>query len=340
MGHLSRDDIGRNAGVHPASRTEMGSRVARGDRITSRTASPSHTSYKIRSFESGLALHVIDGIENGGRPEPVDLGAGIGVLLLLEGVLDAALGDTPIVMDAQRGPVGRLWSLSRPARFVRTAAPGRCARLVVATLPVSRLDTRRAEKDGGPVTPDVAALLEGRLPLKGWAPTPAAVRSAGRLLAGDGEPGVLSFLASERDALGFVHEALSAFASEDPRTVSRTLRSRDVLRAQMAREMILRGLDDDLHLPDIADRTGMSVSTLQRVFRDCYGQTVMEFARVRRLERARDLLKRGGLSVGDASVRAGYSSPANFATAFHREFGYPPSQVRERARRAALADAD
>lgn len=334
MGHLSRNDVGRIAGRHPAAQAEMGSRGARTDRVTADAPSGS------RLLPSGLGLHVIDGIDSGDRPAPVDLRAGIGVLLMLEGALDAALADTPIIMDADRGPVGRLWSLSRPARFTRIAAPGRCARLVIATLPASRFDARIAAQDGGPMAPAVTALLEGDLPVKDWTPTPAAVRSADRLLAGRRESGILSALAAERDTLGLIHEALSALASQNPRTASRTMRSRDVLRAEMAREMILRGLDDDLHLPDIADRTGMSVSTLQRVFRDCYGQTVMEFARVSRLEAARDLLKRGGLSVGEASVRAGYSSPANFATAFHREFGYPPSQVRERARRAALADAD
>lgn len=340
MGHLSRNDVGRIAGRHPAAQAEMGSRIALADCVSADATDPSRTPCGNRLLPSGLGLHVIDGIESGDRPEPVDLRAGIGVLLMLEGALDAALADTPIIMDADRGPVGRLWSLSQPARITRAAAPGRCARLVIATLPASRFDARIAEQDGGPMAPAVTALLEGDLPVKDWTPTPAAVRSADRLLAGRGDGGILSALAAERDTLGLVHEALSAFASEDPRTGSRRMRSRDALRAQMAREMILRNLDDDLQLPDIADRAGMSVSTLQRVFSDCYGQTVMEFARVSRLEAARDLLKRGGLSVGEASVRAGYSSPANFATAFHREFGYPPSQVRERARRAALADAD
>jgi AraC-like DNA-binding protein len=97
------------------------------------------------------------------------------------------------------------------------------------------------------------------------------------------------------------------------------------MRARKARDYILRSIGEPMALGDIASRNGMSISTLQRVFKTCFGTTVHEFVRTRRLELARLALLDKGLTVGEAAFQAGYSSPANFSTAFQRAFGYRPS---------------
>jgi AraC-like DNA-binding protein len=53
--------------------------------------------------------------------------------------------------------------------------------------------------------------------------------------------------------------------------------------------------------------------------------TVVEFLRLRKLERARHALESGEISIGEAAFLAGYATPANFTTAFRRAFGIPPS---------------
>jgi len=58
--------------------------------------------------------------------------------------------------------------------------------------------------------------------------------------------------------------------------------------------------------------------------------TIFEYQRARRLLQARQALEREGISVNEAAWRAGYNSPANFATAFKRQFGISPRQVRGR----------
>lgn len=72
----------------------------------------------------------------------------------------------------------------------------------------------------------------------------------------------------------------------------------------------------------------MSTRTLQRQFADLHGIGLLEYARRRRLDLARELLERGDATVAQAAHRAGYAHPANFATAFRRQFGMPPSQTR------------
>ena len=43
---------------------------------------------------------------------------------------------------------------------------------------------------------------------------------------------------------------------------------------------------------------------------------------------ARDAMERDGISVAEAAYDAGYSSPANFSTAFKRMFGLSPREAK------------
>lgn len=293
-----------------------------------------------QDFASGISLHATDAIEMADIQSRTTLQPGLSLLLLLEGAVDATIEGTAIQCSARRGPVGRIVSVTRPTTLLRSSTRGRYVRKVALRIPRAWFEERSGDDPASSLSRELDTFLRIQNAVKEWDPSAAAVRSAEDLLARSADGGVLSSIACERDMLTMLADALSGFRDDEQRPMPRHLRARDIVRAQTARELILRSLDDGLHLPDIAEQTGMSVSTLQRVFRDCYGQTVMEFARVRRLEMARELLDRDGLSVGDVAQRAGYSSPANFATAFHREFGYPPSQVKERARRAAIAEGE
>lgn len=102
----------------------------------------------------------------------------------------------------------------------------------------------------------------------------------------------------------------------------------DETRLRLAREFMAANLDQDLTLADIARHACVSVSTLQRLFRVHTGMPVSQYLRQLRLEDARAFLERGEGTVTEAALRAGYNSPANFATAFKRHFGIPPSQCR------------
>jgi len=67
---------------------------------------------------------------------------------------------------------------------------------------------------------------------------------------------------------------------------------------------------------------------LSRAFRNILGTTVSEFVRRERLEQAERMLKETALSVTQIAEELGYSSSANFATAFKSHFGETPSKFR------------
>ncbi|MDF1790432.1 MAG: AraC family transcriptional regulator [Thalassobaculaceae bacterium] len=280
----------------------------------------------MRHFESGISMHATDAIEMADLHTEVVLQPGLSALLLLEGEIDVAFDGTPLRVAAEAMPVGRIWSLSRPTSFVRKSARGRHVRKVNITVPPAWFEAHAGAADTGSQR-DLGRFLTTQLSIRDWRLTAGAVRKAEQILTADEASGMLGGLSVEQNTLALLFEALSQFTQVDAEPTVRNVSPRDVSRAHTAREIVVRHLDDPLSLPQIARESGMSVSTLQRVFRACFGHSVIEFLRMRRLELARQVLDDCGATVAEAAQRAGYSNPSNFATAFQREFGYPPSHI-------------
>ncbi|UYG06691.1 helix-turn-helix transcriptional regulator [Halomonas sp. M4R1S46] len=102
-----------------------------------------------------------------------------------------------------------------------------------------------------------------------------------------------------------------------PRERRRLERVRDALRQAPAREHRLEAL---------AELAAMSPASLRRKFRAAFGRSVFDYLRDCRLTLARDYLIQG-FSVQQAAHFSGYRHASNFATAFRRHFGYPPSSL-------------
>lgn len=93
-------------------------------------------------------------------------------------------------------------------------------------------------------------------------------------------------------------------------------------------------------LPELAARVGTHEKRLTRIFREQMGCTVFEFVREARLVEGRRLLAESALSVEEVALAVGFSSQANFSTAFRERFGSTPTGFRQaNAGRAPAAPA-
>ncbi|RLQ88552.1 helix-turn-helix transcriptional regulator [Notoacmeibacter ruber] len=97
---------------------------------------------------------------------------------------------------------------------------------------------------------------------------------------------------------------------------------------ETVRQYILDNLQEELTIETIAAEAGLSVSTLQRYFRECFNMTVFEFIRQERLSRARAALEKEGVPIAEAAYIAGYNSISSFTTAFRKAYGLTPKRVR------------
>lgn len=92
----------------------------------------------------------------------------------------------------------------------------------------------------------------------------------------------------------------------------------------------------------IAHRLDVSDRRLIEAFRRCLNMTPFEYLRKERMQRAEVLLKSTSLPLQALAAEVGYSSAANFVTAFREYHGMPPAQYRREkmAPRARRGKAD
>lgn len=104
---------------------------------------------------------------------------------------------------------------------------------------------------------------------------------------------------------------------------------------QRRRELFLEAVaiiesefESKLALDDVARRVATSRRQLQRAFAEA-GETSFRTCLQRiRMERAADLLRSGESPVNEVASAVGYRQPAQFAKAFRRHHGTPPSLFR------------
>lgn len=94
-------------------------------------------------------------------------------------------------------------------------------------------------------------------------------------------------------------------------------------------KLILSNLQDVPTLAEIAQAVGTSDKTLLRIFRHELGTTVFAFVREAKINQAKSLLANNPtLPIEDIAALLGFSSAANFSTAFKSREGLSPSQYR------------
>ncbi len=92
-----------------------------------------------------------------------------------------------------------------------------------------------------------------------------------------------------------------------------------------------------VNLDDIAKRVVTSRRQLQRAFAEAGETSFRSYLQRVRMERAAELLREGSSPVNQVASAVGYRQPAQFAKAFRRHHGAPPSSFRGVARPALAA---
>jgi len=99
-------------------------------------------------------------------------------------------------------------------------------------------------------------------------------------------------------------------------------------------EFIEAHLAEPFALAEVAAAAGVSPWHYARMFQALTGETVMGYARKRRLSEAAHKLANGGSSrLIDLALESGFESQAGFTRAFKRQFGITPGEVRRIERR-------
>ncbi len=95
---------------------------------------------------------------------------------------------------------------------------------------------------------------------------------------------------------------------------------------ELAKDCLLRDIENPPSLMALARTAGMSHPKLNRLFRQRYGMTVFQCLREERLRRARDMLEGRGLTVTETAFSIGYDSVSHFSQAYKKRFGVSPGK--------------
>jgi transcriptional regulator GlxA family with amidase domain len=93
-------------------------------------------------------------------------------------------------------------------------------------------------------------------------------------------------------------------------------------------DMIEREYDRALELEDVAQRIATSRRQLQRAFAEVGQTSFRAHLAAVRMRCALELLRAGRAPVREVAMTVGYRQPAQFAKAFRRHHGIPPSSLR------------
>ncbi|MCL5130017.1 two-component regulator propeller domain-containing protein [Algibacter sp. L4_22] len=89
--------------------------------------------------------------------------------------------------------------------------------------------------------------------------------------------------------------------------------------------------DTDLSVELLASHVSLSRSRLYRKIKGLTGQTVTEFIRKVRLQRAKQILEKGNANISEVCFKVGFSSPSYFTKCFKAHFGILPTEVEVKA---------
>ncbi|WP_319531783.1 AraC family transcriptional regulator [uncultured Cohaesibacter sp.] len=238
----------------------------------------------------------------------------------LTGCQEFCLEDKKILMDATKKPLGIMMRVEKQSEMTYVRSQGGPFRKVQLCTPLSWLDQLCQPL----AATDLQSPLIGHLDYVVWEVSSEIARLADQLIFPP--PSETKFdhgLFRMSRGLEIFRRALAETTSQTfVPEIRRTTRTPEDIRLY-----ILAHLDKDLSLMQLEDHFHINRRSLQRIFKSKYGQTLSDFIRIERLNKAHVALKHYGMTISEAAFVAGYSSSANFTTAFRKEFGVPPSVV-------------
>ncbi|MBC7813646.1 MAG: helix-turn-helix transcriptional regulator [Burkholderiales bacterium] len=117
-------------------------------------------------------------------------------------------------------------------------------------------------------------------------------------------------------------------------------RSIYIERIRIARGYIDHHYDAPITLEHVSDAAGYSRYHFIRLFRAVYKQTPHQYLVLRRIKRAKELLRSSDMPITDICVQVGFESLGSFSTLFRRMVGLAPGAYRSSARPEPAPAAD
>lgn len=96
---------------------------------------------------------------------------------------------------------------------------------------------------------------------------------------------------------------------------------------ERSREILLQHIGEPITIRELSRKVAMNECYLKKGFKEMFGTTIFDFYQSQRMEHAKYLLYKKGLTVTEVSIMLGYSSISHFSTAFKKHTGLKPCEL-------------
>ncbi len=91
---------------------------------------------------------------------------------------------------------------------------------------------------------------------------------------------------------------------------------------------------------ELAENVGISRSHLHRKLQEATGQSVSQFIREYRLQRAKEILLSEDITAAEVAYQVGFGSATYFSKSFTDFYGYPPGEAKKRNETSIAQEGD
>lgn len=291
--------------------------------------------FNLVKLRDGLTLHSSDGYDDHNLTTQTQIKPRIGLMLFLNGQCDAYYGDRKVALGIKQKqkqtivPELVMVSVNRQETFSRDAQAGRYLKKIVVGIEPEWLE--KGGFDGLDGYQRVLSFFKQHLAVERYLMTPQLRAIAEKILNPPDMQAFLKNLYIEGQTLEMVMEAFKMLTTNQQVLGSDKIHPYERKRVNKVIELLESSAEiKEVSLNFLANEVGTTSNTLQRSFRHVMGMTVFDYLRSHKLTQAKNALENNQVNVLEAALLAGYSSAANFSTAFKRQFGVSPNQMRSK----------
>lgn len=96
-----------------------------------------------------------------------------------------------------------------------------------------------------------------------------------------------------------------------------------------ARRILVERLDEWITVQTLSKMVGINSTDLEKGFKSIYGYPVFTYIKTYKMQKAKEMITDGNMSVMDVALSCGYANGGKFAKAFKKSFGMTPLQYRK-----------
>jgi transcriptional regulator GlxA family with amidase domain len=122
-------------------------------------------------------------------------------------------------------------------------------------------------------------------------------------------------------------ELLLCLSADDHSILKEVLDIREQFRSKIT-GVVEENIMNSLTLRQLARLSGRSLSSFRRDFSSIYNMPPSRWIRLKRLEKALELLTNTNMTITDICYTLGFENVAHFSRIFKLQFHYPPSEIR------------